>query len=92
MMPEKTSRAETEPAAGGWLRFLLPRLGSFRTQFCCAAVAMALDALLTVLRPWPLKVVIDRVIPAEPLSSRVPLLGGWLDHTSLDPLLILCGA
>lgn len=53
---------------------------------------MALDAFLTLCRPWPLKVVIDRVISPQPKHTRVPLLSGWLDATSVDPLYILYGA
>ena len=53
---------------------------------------MVLDAFLTVCRPWPLKIVIDRVIALQPKSTRVPLLGGWLDSPSFDPWHILYGA
>ncbi len=51
---------------------------------------MVLDAVLTVSRPWPLKVVIDRVLADKP--SRVPLLGRWLDSAPLGPMAILYGA
>jgi subfamily B ATP-binding cassette protein MsbA len=51
---------------------------------------MTLDATLTVFRPWPLKVVIDRVLSQRP--SRVPFLHAWLDTTQLSRLHILYGA
>jgi subfamily B ATP-binding cassette protein MsbA len=51
---------------------------------------MFLDALLTVFRPWPLKVVIDRVLSHH--HSRVPFLGTWLDGAALDRSEILYGA
>jgi subfamily B ATP-binding cassette protein MsbA len=51
---------------------------------------MILDAALTVFRPWPLKVVIDRVLSNHP--SRVPFLHTWLDHAPLSKLHILYGA
>ena len=53
---------------------------------------MIIDALLKVCRPWPLKVVIDFVISSKHRHSRVPLIGDWLQHTSLDPTTILYGA
>src|SRR4030088_3160293 len=51
---------------------------------------MILDASLTVFRPWPLKVVIDRVLSQRP--SRVPFLHAWLDNAPLSRLHILYGA
>src|SRR5260370_74608 len=51
---------------------------------------MVLDAVLTVFRPWPLKVVIDLVLSNR--HSRVPLLGGWLEAARPDPMSILYGA
>jgi subfamily B ATP-binding cassette protein MsbA len=53
-------------------------------------VAMMLDALLTALRPWPLKVVIDRVLSQK--QSHVPLFASWLDHLSHARLALLYGA
>jgi len=60
-----------------------------------ATVAIVLDAGLTVLRPWPLKVVIDRVLLHQSRSFRVPLLGAWLARGSLEPadlVLVCCAA
>jgi subfamily B ATP-binding cassette protein MsbA len=51
---------------------------------------MLVDAALTVLRPWPLKVVIDRVLSHH--HSRVPLIGMWLDSPALSREQILYGA
>jgi subfamily B ATP-binding cassette protein MsbA len=53
---------------------------------------MVLDAALTVLRPWPLKVVIDQVIAHRTRSTRVPFISGWLEHAQLDRMHILYGA
>ena len=73
-----------------WLRHLLPLLQPFRKQLCWVALAMALDAVLTVFRPWPLKVVIDRVLSQKP--TRVPLLGEWLNSDLISQIDILYGA
>ena len=62
----------------------------FRGTLALATLAMVADALLTVLRPWPLKVVIDRVLTDR--RCRVPLLGAWLDATPAGSTAVLRGA
>ena len=71
------------------LRSMAPK---HRLTLALACLAMLGDALLTVLRPWPLKVVIDRVIPTTPKTIRVPFIGAWLSDVSLDRMSILYGA
>ena len=68
----------------------LPLLRPFRKPLFWVGVAMILDAILTVFRPWPLKVVIDRVLSQRP--SHVPFLHAWLDTAPLSRLHILYGA
>lgn len=51
---------------------------------------MVLDALLTALRPWPLKVVIDTVLSHK--HTRVPFVGGWVNQAANDPMHVLFGA
>ncbi|MHB8645551.1 MAG: ABC transporter ATP-binding protein [Thermomicrobiales bacterium] len=77
-------------SAGHWLPHFRPLMRPFRRRLCWATVAMVLDAALTVCRPWPLKIVIDRVLSNKP--TRVPFLGGWLNHASATPMHILYGA
>jgi ATP-binding cassette subfamily B protein len=89
-MTGQVLRRRTETSAREWLPHFLPLLRPFRRPLCWAALAMVLDALLTVFRPWPLKVVIDRVLSDKP--TRVPLLGAWLDAAPLDRMHILYGA
>src|SRR5438309_2118703 len=73
-----------------WMHLFVPLLRPFRKQLCWAVLAMVLDASLTVFRPWPLKVVIDRVLSHRP--TRVPFLSAWLDNTTLSRIRILYGA
>src|SRR3989475_3622025 len=68
----------------------LPLLRPFRKQLCAAVLAMVVDALVSVFRPWPLKIVIDRVLSHKP--SRVPFLHGWLDSAPFSKMEILYGA
>jgi subfamily B ATP-binding cassette protein MsbA len=77
-------------SAKQWLPHFLPLLRPFRNQLWWAVLAMILDASLTVFRPWPLKVVIDRVLAHRP--TRVPFLSVWLDNTTLSRMHILYGA
>jgi ATP-binding cassette subfamily B protein len=67
-------------------------LRPYRWPLAGAVVAMVLDAALTVLRPWPLKVVIDRVISHKAKGTHVPFISQWLDNASLDRMHILYGA
>src|SRR5437660_2527744 len=82
MHDKKTSR--------DWVRHFLPLLRPFRKQLCAAALAMVVDALVSVFRPWPLKIVIDRVLSHKP--SRVPFLHAWLDSAPFSRMEILYGA
>ena len=86
-MPTHSRRAHTRKKTKDVAQHFLPRLRPFRFQLCWAALTMVQDAVLMVLRPWPLKVVIDRVLSHKP--TLVPLLGGWLDKVPLDRLSIL---
>ena len=90
-MPRHSPNTQV-PAAGGWIRELMPLLRSSPLTLLWALVAMMLDAMLTLCRPWPLKVVIDRVISLEPKPTRVPWVGEWLNRASVDPMYILYGA
>jgi len=73
-----------------WRRHFLSVLRPYGVSLVLAHLAMLLDALFTVMRPWPLKVVIDSVISQR--HSRVPLLGHWLDSHALDRTALLYGA
>src|SRR5262245_44910917 len=71
---------------------ILQPLRSARGKLAWAALFIFLDALLTLARPWPLKVVIDGVIPAARRHIRVPLLGDWLSNPARDRMHLLHGA
>src|SRR5438552_2061223 len=73
-----------------WIHHFLPLLRPFWKELCLAGLAMMLDGTLSVLRPWPLKVVIDRVLSHKP--SRVPFLRAWLDNAPYNRLDVLYGA
>jgi len=89
-MIKNIRKPQAGKSAKQWLPHFLPLLRPFRQQLWWAALAMVLDASLTVFRPWPLKVVIDRVLSHRP--TRVPFLSIWLDNTTLSRMHILYGA
>src|SRR5215475_11626185 len=73
-----------------WLPHLAPLLKPYWGKITLAVLAMMGDSLLTALRPWPLKIVVDRVLSHR--HTRVPFVGQWLNHAKLDPMHILYGA
>ena len=89
-MNKNTRKRQAGKNTKQWLPHFLPLLRPFRKQLWWAVLAMVLDASLTVFRPWPLKVVIDRVLSHRP--TRVPFLSAWLDNTTLSRIRILYGA
>src|SRR5258707_8635152 len=89
-MNDNIGKRQAGKGAKQWLPHFLPLLRPFRAQLWWAVLAMVLDATLTVFRPWPLKVVIDRVLSHRP--TRVPFLGAWLDNATFSRMHILYGA
>ena len=84
------SEAKSQVSELKTIRYFVPFLRAQWKKCAVAFSAMALDSLLTVLRPWPLKVVIDRVLSHKP--SRVPLIHAWLDSAPLTHTQILYGS
>ena len=84
------SQPNTGSAEKRSLLYLLPLLRAHWRKIFLALLAMGVDSLLTVMRPWPLKVVIDRVLSHRP--SRVPLIHAWLDNAPLTAMQILYGS
>jgi len=85
-------KADTASSPRGYWQLFARTLRPHRWPLTGAAVAMVLDAALTVLRPWPLKIVIDRVISHKPKGTHVPFISQWLDSASLDRMHILYAA
>nr|MDQ6872809.1 ABC transporter ATP-binding protein [Gemmatimonadota bacterium] len=83
----KSSAAHRSGATRQLMRLVLPLLKPFRLPLVAATVAMLGDSALTVLRPWPLKIVIDRVLSHHP--TRVPFIGHWVNAQHAPPMTIL---
>jgi len=75
-----------------WLDQFLPLLIPYWKKVSLALVAVVFSSLLSVLRPWPLKVVIDQVISRKPKHSHLPLIHSWLENAHFTPWQILYGA
>src|SRR5436853_1339349 len=84
------SQPHSESAEKRSLRYFLPLLRAHWRRILLALLAMGVDSLLSVMRPWPLKVVIDRVLSHRP--SRVPLIHAWLDSAPFTKMQILYGS
>jgi subfamily B ATP-binding cassette protein MsbA len=88
-------RPLSEHKTGGiGLSHFLPLLIPYWKQLAMASLAMVAAALLSAFRPWPLKVVIDRVLVHSGLhrASRVPFLHTLLDGGRLSRMEVLYGA
>src|SRR6266567_4640611 len=72
------------------LHYFLRFLPRYWKKILLAILGLLFEAVLGVMRPWPLKVVIDRVLSHKP--SRVPLIHQWLDAAPSTSMQILYGA
>ncbi len=72
------------------LRRSWPLLRPHLLELFLATLGMMVAAFLDVFRPWPLKVVIDRVLSQRP--SRVPFIHVWLDNAPFTRMQVLYGA
>lgn len=70
----------------------LALLRPYRRALAWGLAAVLIDAGLNLCKPWPIKVVIDRVLPPVPKGGRLPLLNSWLDSLALDRIPLLLGA
>ena len=87
---ETLGQSKLQSGEKGSVRFVLPLFLAHWRKILLALLAMVLDAGLAVMRPWPLKVVIDRVLSHKP--SRVPLIHQWLDSAPFTRTQILYGS
>lgn len=98
MMKDETARSSGSlphkkvPPKGASVWHLGSLLQPCRWSVGLALLGIVLDSALTLLRPWPLKLVIDRVLSQDPHPSRLPLIGEWLNQSAIDPTVVLYGA
>jgi ATP-binding cassette, subfamily B, bacterial len=62
------------------------RMRTHRVRLTVVVVALFLASVIEAAKPWPLKIVIDNVLPSEPLRMR------WLPELSRQQLLVGCCA
>jgi subfamily B ATP-binding cassette protein MsbA len=75
-----------------WVDQFVLLLRPYWQKLSLAVVAVVFAGLFSVLRPWPLKVVIDQVLSRKPKHSHLPLLQSWLEQAQFSPSQILYGA
>ena len=81
------------------LPWALSFMGPYRGAITVLAVLLVSEIILGALQPWPLAIVIDYVLSANPFPDHLPLLGvnvplhvGWLNalaHSSRMTLLVV---
>jgi len=67
-------------------------LKPYRRALAWGLAAVLADAALNLCKPWPLKIVIDRVLPPVPKAGHLPLIQSWLDRLALDRTTLLLAA
>src|SRR5437879_2959520 len=87
---EMVSQFNFDKSEKGSILYILPLFLAHWRKISLAFLTMVLDAVLGVMRPWPLKVVIDRVLSHKP--SRVPLIHTWLDNAPYTKMQVLYGS
>ena len=76
-----------------WWRRLLPYGYSERWPLAGIILLMVITALLEAFKPWPLKLIVDNVIPGKPLPSAVEWVAALSPTASAGALLaMLAGA
>ncbi len=72
-----------------WPLYLMPIVRQYQMPMAVAAICTFLSAVLAVIKPWPLKVVIDLVLSGRHHHTRAPIIGHWLNHGGLTRMQIL---
>ncbi|TSA33854.1 MAG: ABC transporter ATP-binding protein [Porphyromonadaceae bacterium] len=70
-----------------WVAILKPYLKPFYRTIILAMVFMIIDSFLTALRPWPLKVIIDKVLNGH--NIKIPFIADWINNSALSSMSIL---
>ena len=91
MSKNQSMKNSTINVSAGWRRFLAQQFASRRFEILAAIFAMILDAVLTVLRPWPLKIVIDNVLHLKS-TARLSSLSRWIEAAGISRQQILLGS
>lgn len=73
-----------------WFAILKPYLRPFYGLIGLAIVFMTIDAFLTALRPWPLKVIIDKVLHGQYI--KIPFITNWINDAALSKTFVLYAA
>jgi subfamily B ATP-binding cassette protein MsbA len=84
-MPSQKNFLGVDKSLLYFLHLFRPYWGKILVAF----LGIVLEAVLGVMRPWPLKVVVDRVLSHK--ASRVPLIHHWLDAAPFTGMQIVYG-
>ena len=71
-------------------RAIVPHLGKYRRQFALTYLALFAAMLMNLLKPWPLKIILDHIILDEAMPRRLAFLNSVSGHDKEILLVILC--
>lgn len=57
--------------------------------FLLAYLALFAAVVMNILKPWPLKLILDHILLGKPMPPPVAMLDAWVGHDPLDLLAIL---
>ncbi|MCM2357820.1 MAG: ABC transporter ATP-binding protein/permease [Geobacteraceae bacterium] len=71
-------------------RFLVPHLKTYWSWFLLAYLALFAGVAMNLLKPWPLKLILDHILLDKPQPAPVLLLSSLAGHDKLLLLALLC--
>ncbi len=70
----------------------VPHLRRYWKRFAVAYLALFAAMLMNLLKPWPLKIILDYILLDKPVPQRFQLVSSVAGHDKLVLLAILCAA
>lgn len=71
-------------------RAFVPHLRKYRRLFVLAYLALFASMLMNLLKPWPLKIILDHIILEKAVPRRFEFLNSMVGHDKVILLAILC--
>jgi ATP-binding cassette, subfamily B, bacterial len=71
-------------------RAFVPHLRKYRRLFVLTYLALFASMLMSLLKPWPLKIILDHIILDKAVPRRLEFLNSIVGHEKVILLAILC--
>src|SRR5512142_454515 len=73
-------------------RTFVPHLRKYRRRFVLAYLALFAAMLMNLLKPWPLKIILDSIILDKAMPRRLVFVDSMAGYDKMILLAILCAA